>query len=156
MKYIKKVSVAQLQSNTGTIIDSMTSGDDHHTNAPSIDAVDNFVTNVTSVSSYSITPSYPGTGHSYILKKIGNLVVFTSNVIFLGSITANTWTNLATIPSECIGSVGVATACTIMDGNTGNIMGYGRVEAQTNGNVRVKSNVTQTFPGFTFAMCWTV
>lgn len=46
MKYIKKVSVAQLQSNTGTIIDSMSSGDDHHTNAPSIDAVKNYVEKV--------------------------------------------------------------------------------------------------------------
>lgn len=46
MKYIKKVSVAQLQSNTGTIIDSMNPGDDHHTNAPSIDAVKNYIDSV--------------------------------------------------------------------------------------------------------------
>ena len=48
MKYIKKVSASQLISSEGAIIDSMNPGDDHHTNAPSIDAVDNFVDSVES------------------------------------------------------------------------------------------------------------
>lgn len=45
MKYIKKVDVTQLVTNTGTIIDSMNPGDDQHTNAPSIDAVKKYVEN---------------------------------------------------------------------------------------------------------------
>lgn len=55
MKYIKKVDVTQLVTNTGTIIDSMSSGDDQHTNAPSINAVKNYVEN------YSTTEQRIGT-----------------------------------------------------------------------------------------------
>lgn len=46
MKYLKKVSASQLISNEGTIIDSMMSGDDQHINAPSIDAVKNYVSGI--------------------------------------------------------------------------------------------------------------
>lgn len=40
MKTIKKVAVTPLQENTGTIIDSFNTTDDKHTNAPSINAVE--------------------------------------------------------------------------------------------------------------------
>ena len=55
MKYLKKVSASQLISNEGTIIDSMNSGDDQHTNAPSISAVKGYVEN------YSTTETVIGT-----------------------------------------------------------------------------------------------
>lgn len=55
MKYIKKVDVTQLVTNTGTIIDSMNPGDNQHTNAPSIDAVKNYV------EKYSTTETKIGT-----------------------------------------------------------------------------------------------
>ena len=55
MKYIKKVSVSDLVSNTGTIIDSMNSGDDQTVNAPSIHAVKEYVGN------YSTTEQIIGT-----------------------------------------------------------------------------------------------
>ena len=59
MKYIKKVSVSQLSSNTGTIIDSMNSADDPTTNAPSIHAVKEYVPNNTT--NYSTTEAVVGT-----------------------------------------------------------------------------------------------
>lgn len=40
MKTIKKVAVTPMQENTGTIIDSFNTSDDKHTNAPSINAVE--------------------------------------------------------------------------------------------------------------------
>lgn len=43
MKTIKKVSVTPVQSYTGQIIDSMTTSSSKTTNAPSINAVENFV-----------------------------------------------------------------------------------------------------------------
>lgn len=55
MKRIKKVSASQLMSNTGTIINSMSSGDDPTLNAPSISAVKGYVDN------YSTTEKIIGT-----------------------------------------------------------------------------------------------
>lgn len=156
MKYIKKVSVAQLESNTGTIIDSMTSGDDHHTNAPSIDAVDNFVEDTLTPVNYTITPVYSAVTPVYTLKKIGHLVVLDFNTIYLASVSANAWTNIATVANDCIPSTALATACTVMNSDNGNIVGYGRMEIQTNGNIRVKSNIAQTGVGFTASVSWTV
>ena len=42
---IKKVAVTPVAQNTGTIIDSFSTTDDKHTNAPSINAVENYVNN---------------------------------------------------------------------------------------------------------------
>lgn len=40
---IKKVAVTPLPENSGTIIDSFNTSDDKHTNAPSLNAVENYV-----------------------------------------------------------------------------------------------------------------
>ena len=42
MKAMKKVAVTPVAVNNGTIIDSMITTDDHHTNAPSINAVEGY------------------------------------------------------------------------------------------------------------------
>lgn len=54
MKYIKKVSVSELENNTGTIIDSMNPGDDETVNAPSINAVKNYFETIDFSSSVSL------------------------------------------------------------------------------------------------------
>lgn len=55
MKYIKKVAVTPVTPNTGDIIDSFNTQDDKHTNAPSINAVEDYVEN------YSTTEKRIGT-----------------------------------------------------------------------------------------------
>lgn len=62
MRTIKKVSVTPVASNTGTIIDSMNTGDDKHTNAPSINAVTTYVGNqLEPIQTYSTTETRIGT-----------------------------------------------------------------------------------------------
>lgn len=91
MKYIKKVSVAQLQSNTGTIIDSMTSGDDPTTNAPSIHAAKDYVDNKVDNKGYafdygSVTSEDTNTGTTF--KKYGSTITITTHgrpVVIIGT-----------------------------------------------------------------------
>lgn len=154
MKYIKKVSVAQLSSNTGTIIDSMNSGDDQHVNAPSINAVKDYVDTVTN---YTITPAYTTNTPAYIFKKIGKIFILDIAAIYLASISANTWTNVGTIPSEYVSSVApLVASCIAFNSNNGNIVGYGRMEIQSTGNIRVKVSAAQTGVGFTANYAWTL
>ena len=67
MKYIKKVDVTQLISNTGTIIDSMNTQDDQHTNAPSIDAIKNYIDNiVTTKHTWNLIAEHYNTGNETV------------------------------------------------------------------------------------------
>ena len=77
MKYIKKVSVAQLQSNTGTIIDSMNSGDDPTTNAPSIHAIKTYVDRKERKSLYSVYNTNQ-TSTSTTMRAYGNALTVTT------------------------------------------------------------------------------
>ena len=59
MLYIKKVGVTPLEPSSGQIIDSFSTVNDKHTNAPSINAVENYVQNY--VENYSTTETVIGT-----------------------------------------------------------------------------------------------
>ena len=65
MLSIKKVQVVPLEINNGTIIDSFNTQDDHHTNAPSLNAVEDKLNNKadksTTLSGYGITDAYTKT-----------------------------------------------------------------------------------------------
>ena len=69
MLSIKKVQVVPLEINNGAIIDSFNTQDDHHGNAPSLNAVEDYVTDIannkadksTTLSGYGITDAYTKT-----------------------------------------------------------------------------------------------
>lgn len=115
-----------------------------------------YINNITDPESFTITPSYSTLTPTYSLQKIGNLIFLNCTSIFLSSISANTWTNIATIPSALKPATSITTAAIMASGDTGNITGHGRCELLTTGTIRVKVNTQQTTPMFTFTLIWTI
>ena len=115
-----------------------------------------YINNITDPESFTITPVYPTLTPTYSLQKIGNLVFLNCTSIFLNSISANTWTNIATIPDALKPATSITTAVIMASGDTGNITGHGRCELLTTGTIRVKVNAQQSTPMFTFTLIWTV
>lgn len=115
-----------------------------------------YVNSMTDAESFQITPSYSTISPTYSLQKIGNLVFLNCTSIFLSSISANTWSNIATIPDALKPATSITTAAIMASGDTGNITGHGRCELLTTGTVRVKVNAQQSTPMFTFTLIWTV
>lgn len=115
-----------------------------------------YINNITDPESFTITPSYSTLTPTYSLQKIGNLIFLNCTSIFLSSISANTWTNVATIPSALKPATSITTAVIMASGDTGNITGHGRCELLTTGTIRVKVNTQQTTPMFTFTLIWTI
>lgn len=115
-----------------------------------------YINNITDPESFTITPSYSTIAPTYSLQKIGNLIFLNCTSIFLSSISGNTWTNVATIPNALKPETSITTAVIMASGDTGNITGHGRCELLTTGTIRVKVNVQQSTPMFTFTLIWTV
>jgi hypothetical protein len=103
---------------------------------------------------YSLTPVYTSNTPIYKLRRFGNMCVLEVNAMYFSSITANTWVSVASIPSEIIPSYSTGGALIQANSSNGNIEGYGRVELQNNGNIRVKTTSTSNAPFFTFTLLW--
>ena len=99
------------------------------------------ITPDTSVTSYSIsnTPAHSGGTNSYTLKKQLNVVSLNADAIWANSITTS-WTNIGTIPSAIRPSSIVACTATYTNGNTGAVTGFGKIQVQSDGTIRIRSN----------------
>lgn len=116
-----------------------------------------YINNLTDAQDYTITPSYSNYSPTYTFKKIGHLVFLNCNSIYLASISANSWTNIATIPSELKPSTSLTTVVVSANGNSGNISGYGRCELLDTGTIRVKMSAgLSSLVFFTFTLVWVV
>lgn len=73
------------------------------------------------------------------IDKIGNLIVM-NLVIFLNNLSANTWTTLGTVSDELkpLNTTGFS-VCVVSDSYTGNFVTYGKIEVQSNGTIRIKT-----------------
>lgn len=97
-----------------------------------------------------------GTNNIYI-DKIGNLVVINLSM-FLNSISANTWTTLGNVPDELkpLNTTGFS-VCIVSDSYTGNFVTYGKVEVQSNGTIRIKTqSSSSTSCGVTTNITYTI
>lgn len=103
---------------------------------------------------YSLTLVYTSITPIYKLRRFDNMCVLEVNAIYFSSITANTWVSVASIPSEIIPPYSVGGSLIQANSSNGNIEGYGRVELQNNGNIRVKTTSTSNAPFFTFTLLW--
>lgn len=109
--------------------------------------------------SYEFTPVYTNYNPGYELFKIGNIVIFAVNSIFMPSINANEWTVVGSIPAGISpsGSASITAVTTISSGSSGDILGYGRTDILTNGNLRVKSTTANSgLTFFSFIAVWTI
>ena len=114
------------------------------------------VTPDTSVTSYSIsgTPAHSAGTNAYDLKKQLNNVVLNVSVIWMNGITADSWTNLGTIPSAVRPSKALYCAGVAVKSN-GGLLGYCRVEVDTNGALAIKCSGGNTaLTGVSFTLSW--
>ena len=143
--------IATVTQNTGSATISITDA-----NGTTTATVYDGVTPDTTVTSYSITgtPAHSAGTNSYDLKKQLNHVTLNCSVIWLNSITADTWTNLGTIPvairpSKALYCAGVAVK------SNGSLLGYCRVEVDTDGTVNMKcSGANNALSGVSFTLSW--
>ena len=114
------------------------------------------VTPDTSVTSYSIssTPAHSVGTNAYNLQKQLNCVILNCSVIWLNSITADSWTALGNIPSAIRPNKALYCSGVAVKSN-GGLLGYCRVEVETNGNLNIKCSAGNgALTGVSFTLCW--
>lgn len=89
----------------------------------------------------SNTPSHIGGTNRYKLIKNGNVVVLNVDTLWVNSITKDTWIFLGNIPAEILLSLAIAGSGVLSRGDTGAVIGYGKVGITTDGILQVKVNV---------------
>lgn len=148
----------QLQDNVEEAIPTLDSQvSTTSTNGVENQAITNYVNSKSAITSYTYTPTYTQYSPVYKLEKIGNQVILNINSTYLASISANTWTDLGSIPSSIVPSVAITSCCVYADGSQGRIQGYGRAELQTNGTIRVKGSTSVSgLVFFTLNLTWTI
>lgn len=73
------------------------------------------------------------------------MVIFQISSLWLGTITAQSWTTLGTVPNEYKPIAdSVLAAATISNASNGNVLGVAKVEILTTGVIRVKSSVSSS------------
>lgn len=112
----------------------------------------------TSVISYTITdtPSHSGGTNAYLLKKQLNVVSLNVDAIWVNSITTS-WLNIGTIPSAIRPSATVSCTATYANGNTGAITGFGKIQVQSDGTIRIRSNsALSSLVAIGFSITWII
>ena len=102
---------------------------------------------------------YAGAKNTYLLGKAGDMVHLVITTMWMDDISANTWKNIGKIPDELNPSTSISSICLLMNANTGNPAGYGRMEVTTEGIVKVKVNsslTSSTGAGITGHLMWLV
>ena len=78
------------------------------------------------------------------------------SVIWLNSITADSWTNIGTIPSD-VRPAKDTYGTGVMVKSNGALLGYCRVEVETNGSINIKCSGGNTaLSGVSISMSWFV
>ena len=112
----------------------------------------------TTVGSYSITnqAAHSGGTNKYALKKQLNHITLSADVLWVNSVTADTWTQLGTLPSEVRPSQASYCAGVAVNSN-GGLLGYCRIEVETNGKVSFKCSAGNSgLSGVSFNISWFV
>lgn len=93
---------------------------------------------------YEVTnlPAHSVGTNTYSLTKRRGTVIFNLDVIWLNSITANTWVYLGNIPSE-IRPKHVVSSTGGIGSSGGDVLGSGKINIETDGTVRIKGTVTR-------------
>lgn len=133
---------ATVTQNTGSATISITDK-----NGTTTATVYDGVTPDTSVTSYSLTnlPAHSGGTNGYALRKQLSVVCLDIDVIWMNSISANSWTNIGTLPSGIYPTSSIVCPVVMTNGSNGNLFAYGKMNVQTNGNIRI--NVTTALSG---------
>ena len=142
---------ATVTQNTGSATISITDK-----NGTTTATVYDGVTPDTSVTSYTITntPAHSAGTNAYNLQKQLNCVILNCSVIWMNSITADSWTALGTIPSAVRPNKDLYCSGVAVKSN-GNLLGYCRVEVETNGSLNIKCSGGNTaLTGVSFTLCW--
>ena len=142
---------ATVTQNTGSATISITDK-----NGTTTATVYDGVTPDTTVNSYTITstPAHSAGTNSYELKKQLNNVNLNVSVIWLNSVTADSWTNLGTLPAAVRPSRDIYCAGVAVKSN-GNLLGYCRVEIETTGALNFKcSGSNNALSGVSFTLSW--
>ena len=111
--------------------------------------------------SYVLTdlPSQTSGTNSYTLYKIGKVIYFNCNLIWKTTITANTWETWGKLPTDIKPSTNIQCSVTIINGDTGNAMGYGYARIDTDGNLKIRSNTAysgNSVGGISFSTFWII
>ena len=86
---IKKVAVTPVQTNNGTIIDSFNTQDDKHTNAPSINAVENYIeTQKSIVQTATVTATKSNIDFTLRFKRNMNVVTVNVEMFIPSTVTS--------------------------------------------------------------------
>lgn len=127
------------------------------TNPVQNQAITNYVNSISNHTSYELTdlPAHSFGTNLYQLIKMNKLVSLNCNNIWFNSITANSWLDIAQLPSALYPPQEVNTIGILIDGNSGNSIGYARALITTEGKLRIKANTTNnSLTGCGFSIVW--
>lgn len=100
-------------------------------------------------------PEHSAGTNNFKLTKIGKIIILNVDVLWVNSTAKDTWISLGNIPSEICPSSNISNATTISRGDTGAVIGYGKVIVEVNGNLKVKVNTDcSNLSSFNFELIW--
>lgn len=117
------------------------------------------VTPDTSVTTYSLSnlPAHSGGTNGYFIRKQLSVVTMNIDVIWMNSVTANSWTSIGTLPSAILPTATFTFPCVFTNGNTGQVFASGKVNVQTNGNIRFQSpTALNNLAAISFSTSWII
>ena len=145
---------ATVTQNTGSATISITDA-----NGTTTATVYDGVTPDTSVSTYSLTnlPAHSGGTNGYFIRKQLSVVTMNIDVIWMNSVTANSWTSIGTLPTAILPTATFTLPCVFTNGNTGQVFASGKVNIQTNGNIRFQSpTALNNLAAISFSTTWII
>lgn len=117
------------------------------------------VTPDTSVTTYSLSnlPAHSGGTNGYFIRKQLSVVTMNIDVIWMNSVTANSWTSIGTLPSAILPTATFTFPCVFTNGSTGQVFASGKVNVQTNGNIRFQSpTALSNLAAISFSASWII
>ena len=106
---------------------------------------------------YTLTnlPAPPAGSHEYKLFRNGKVCTLEGRILTDGYASANTFVNIGTLPGAIYPSERIESTAVMVNSNTGNIMGYGRVRVASTGTVSVQiDSASSSSCGFVFNVSW--
>ena len=146
--------IATVTQNTGSATISITDA-----NGTTTATVYDGTTPDTSVTTYSLSnlPTHSGGTNGYELRKQLSNVTLNLDVIWMNSVSANSWTSIGTLPSAVIPHSTITFPAVFTNGSNGQVFAYGKVNIQTNGNVRYNCpTALSSLSAISFCVSWII